>query len=152
MRICWELGIYSQNISPYGFGLGKTPLIDCVKNVIGSDWGMPAYFYSTFYLRILSKLNNFEFDTIKSIWLGLCFLSISLILFFSYKVLPINKLKKVLPLVIFFSFGGILVKAFTSGNLSVFVYGFLALSLLFLHKNYKIIFINLNLYNNINTY
>ena len=132
--------LYSQDVSPYGFGLGKTPLIDCVKNVIGSDWGMPAYFYSTFYLRILSELTNFEFDTIKSIWLGLCFFSISLILFFSYKVLPINKLKKVLPLVIFFSFGGILVKAFTSGNLSVFVYGFLALSLFFLHKNYKIIF------------
>ena len=77
--------LYSQDVSPYGFGLGKTPLIDCVQNVIGSDWGMPAYFYSTFYLRILSKLNNFEFDTIRSIWLGLCFFSISLVLFFKDK-------------------------------------------------------------------
>ena len=42
--------LYSKGISPYGFGLGKTPLIDCVINVTGSDWGMPAYFYSTFYL------------------------------------------------------------------------------------------------------
>lgn len=132
--------LYSQGASPYGFGLGKIPLIDCVKNIIGGDWGMPAYFYSTFYLRILSYLNNFEFNTIKNVWIGLCFFSISLILFFSYKIFPIKKLKKLLPLVIFFSFGGILVKAFTSGNLSVFVYGFLALSLFFLHKNYKIIF------------
>ena len=51
--------LYSQGASPYGFGLGKIPLIDCVKNIIGGDWGMPAYFYSTFYLRILSYLNNY---------------------------------------------------------------------------------------------
>lgn len=132
--------LYSQNISPYGFGLGKTPLIDCVKNVIGGDWGMPAYFYSTFYLRILSIFSDFSFDTVKNIWFVLCFFSFFLILFFSYKVLPINKFKKTLPLIIFVSFGGILIKAFTSGNLSIFVYGLLSLSLFFLHKNYKIIF------------
>ena len=132
--------IHSLNNSPYGFGLGKTPLIDCVKNVIGSDWGMPAYFYSTFYLRILSILSDFSFNTVKVVWFVLCFFSFSLILFFSYKILPINKFKKTLPLIIFFSFGGILIKAFTSGNLSIFVYGLLSLSLFFLHKNYKIIF------------
>ena len=132
--------IHSLNNSPYGFGLGKTPLIDCVKNIIGNDWGMPAYFYSTFYLRILSIFSDFSFDTVKNIWFVLCFFSFFLILFFSYKVLPINKFKKTLPLIIFVSFGGILIKAFTSGNLSIFVYGLLSLSLFFLHKNYKIIF------------
>ena len=76
--------LHSQNISPYGFGLGKTPLIDCVKNVIGVDWGMPAYFYSTFYLRILSIFSDFSFDTVKNIWFVLCFFSFFLILFFSY--------------------------------------------------------------------
>ena len=29
--------LFSNNISPYGFGLGKAPLIECVNNVIKGD-------------------------------------------------------------------------------------------------------------------
>ena len=135
--------LYSKGISPYGFGLGKTPLIDCVINVTGSDWGMPAYFYSTFYLKILGLLSNFKYSTIYNLWFLSSIVSFILILVFTNKVFYELKIKWgliVIPILIFFSFGGILIKAFTSGNLSVVVYGFLALSLIFLHKNYKIFF------------
>ena len=44
------------------------------------------------------------------------------------------------PLIIYFSFGGILVNALKTGNVSNIIYGLLALSIFFLYKNYKIIF------------
>ena len=37
--------LFSNNISPYGFGLGKAPLIECVNKIIHGDWGMPVYIY-----------------------------------------------------------------------------------------------------------
>ena len=45
--------LFSNNISPYGFGLGKSPLSQCVNNIIDGDWGMPVYIYSPIFLKFL---------------------------------------------------------------------------------------------------
>ena len=49
-----------------------------------SRFTVPVFHHENWYPVVVkeSELNNFDFDTIKSIWLGLCFFSISLILFF----------------------------------------------------------------------
>jgi len=135
--------IYSVGISPYGFGLGgKTPipLIECMKNIIGNDWGMPVYLYSPSYLKILSSISILDFNFVKKVWILISCISIFLIMFFSYKIFPIKKFKIIYPLIIYFSFGGILVNALKTGNVSNIIYGLLALSIFFLYKNYKIIF------------
>ena len=49
------LKIYSENISPYGIGLSGPYafLNECMKNIMGEDWGMPAYLYTQTYLKFL---------------------------------------------------------------------------------------------------
>ena len=132
--------LFSNNISPYGFGLGKAPLTQCVNNVINGDWGMPVYIYSPIFLNFLTLLTKFDFDTIKNSWYFITLISIFLIIFFSYKVLPINSLRKLMPLIIFFSFGAILSNALFTGNISILGYGLVSLSLIFLHQKKLILF------------
>ena len=126
--------LFSNNISPYGFGLGKSPLIQCVNDIIKGDWGMAVYIYSPFLLELLAPISKLDFITIKKLWYAITIFSIFSILFFSYKILLINNLKRIFPLIIFFSFGGILSSAIFSGNISVLGYGLIALSLIFLHQ------------------
>ena len=138
--------IYSEGISPYGFGLGgfsgKTPipLIECMKDIIGGDWGMPVYLYSPIYLKILSFFSKFDFHLLKKIWILISCLSIFLIMFFSYKIFPIKKFKILYPLIVYFSFGGILVSGLKTGNISNIIYGIIAFGIILLYKNYKIIY------------
>ena len=134
--------IYSENISPYGFGLNGTPipLIECMKNIMGKDWGMPAYLYSQTYLKFLSVLSKLDFNILKKIWILISFISVITISFFAYKIFPIEKFKIIYPLLIFFSFGSILFSAMTTGNISNIIYPILAFSLFSLHKDYKFIF------------
>ena len=134
--------IYSENISPYGFGLNGTPipLIECMKNIMGKDWGMPAYLYSQTYLKFLSILSKLDFNILKKIWILISFISVITISFFAYKIFPIEKFKIIYPLLIFFSFGSISFSAMTTGNISNVIYPILAFSLFSLHKDYKFIF------------
>ena len=126
--------LFSNNISPYGFGLGKAPLIECVNKIINGDWGMPVYIYSPIFLEFLSPISKINYDLIRNSWYLITAISIFFIIFFSYKVLPINNLKKIMPLIILFSFGGILFNAIFTGNISILAYSLVALSLVFLHK------------------
>ena len=141
--------LFSNNISPYGFGLGKAPLIECVNNVIKGDWGMPVYIYSPIFLELLSVISKLDFNTLKKIWYFITVISVFSIIFFSYKILPIKNLKKFVPLIIFFSFGGIFVSALLSGNISILGYALICISLIFLHRkklnifSYFIIFLSL---------
>ena len=80
--------IYSVGISPYGFGLGgKTPipLIECMKNIIGNDWGMPVYLYSPSYLKILSSISILDFNFVKKVWILISCISIFLIILLNTK-------------------------------------------------------------------
>lgn len=126
--------LFLNNISPYGFGLGNAPLTECVNKIIDGDWGMPVYIYSPIFLEFLSPISKVNYDLIKNSWYLITALSIFFIIYFSYKILPINNLKKIMPLIIFFSFGGILSNAIFTGNVSIFAYSLIALSLVFLHE------------------
>ena len=72
--------LFSNNISPYGFGLGKAPLIQCVNDIIKGDWGMPVYIYSPFFLELLAPISKLDFITIKKLWYAITIFSIFSIL------------------------------------------------------------------------
>ena len=59
--------LFSNNISPYGFGLGKAPLIECVNKIINGDWGMPVYIYSPIFLEFLSPISKINYDLNKKL-------------------------------------------------------------------------------------
>ena len=94
--------IYSENISPYGFGLNRStiPLIECMKNIMGKDWGLPNYLYTPTYLKFLSILSKLDFNILKKIWILISFISVITISFFAYKIFPIEKFKIIYPLLI----------------------------------------------------
>ena len=132
--------LFSINISPYGFGLGKAPLTQCVNDVINGNWGMPVYIYSPIFLNFLSLVTKFDFSTIKNSWYFITLISMFLIILFSYKILPIKNLRKLMPLIIFFSFGGIYLSSIYSGNISILGYGLISTSLIFLHQKKLLLF------------
>ena len=134
--------IYSENISPYGIGLSGPYafLNECMKNIMGEDWGMPAYLYTQTYLKFLLVLSKLDFNILKQIWILITIVSVSILLFFSYKIFPIKKFKIIYPFLIFFSFGSLLFSATTTGNISNVIYPILAFSFFCLHKNYKLLF------------
>ena len=132
--------LFSQNVSPYGFGMGNAPIRDCVNTVISGDWGMPVYIYSPIFLEFLKPLSSLEFYTLKNFWYFLSFFSVLAICIFSSRIMPLGKIKKIFPIFLLFSFGSIFFSSLISGNISIFGYSLIAISLFFLHQNKKNLF------------
>ena len=94
-----------------------------------------------YLIMVLKDLGKLNFSTFLNYFLFLQTISLILLFFYSYKLFPLSNIKYLYPFIYFFCFNFSLGIAGTIvGNISVILYGIIAIGLIFLHKKKILVF------------
>ena len=93
-----------------------------------------------FILKTFSSLGKIEFQIVKNYFIVLEIISLILLLYYSYKLFPLKKVKYLYPLIYFFSFNFSNGSSVMFGNDASILYSMIGIGIIFLYKEKILIF------------
>jgi len=142
----FEKIIFGQNEVFYDLKIIHNSLIEILNGqdtyeIFPPYFDQPTTSLPPYLIMIFKNLGKLNFSTFLNYFIFFQVISLILLFFYSYKLFPLSNIKYLYSFIYFFCFNFSLGIAGTIvGNISVILYGIVALGLIFLHKRKILVF------------
>ena len=124
---------YINNINPYEYGIGINPLRECLSDFGNMNDGF-VYVSTVILVKLSSLFSLFDIEVIKNFWYLISIFSLIVIIFTSKNIYKEKINYYWYSLILFFSFGGIYLFSYLTGNISLLAATIISIGIYFYKK------------------